>query len=83
MSETKQDKNTFTKDDILKIKTEAIQEAKDNVVVYDMVRNWSHVGGKLTPRFKFEIYGGEPNIIDEIALRTQKMMIEIQERYKK
>lgn len=78
--ENKVETKTLTKEEILKLKTEAVQEAKEQVMVYEMNRTWHPFGGKLTPKFKFEVYGGDPKVIEEIAVKVQAIMLDIQSK---
>jgi Cu/Ag efflux pump CusA len=82
MAEEKKDEKKYTQDDINKLVTDRVMALKRTEVSYEIKRNWDHLGGTINPRLTVDISGGSVEFINELAIRIQEMMLELQKAKK-
>lgn len=74
-----QPKPTFTKEDVAKEVTRALEKAREQHFSFEMKRSWNPLPGNgLCPMFSFTMQGGSPEQMDALALQINKLLMDFQ-----
>lgn len=74
-----QPKPTFTKEDVAKEVTRALENAREQHFHFEMKRSWNPLPmAGLCPMLSFTMQGGSPEQMDALALQINKLLMDFQ-----